>query len=148
MKRQDVIFTVSTEEGSISVDMRYICSSQGKMMCAKGAIVDYLDTLVDKLDKEERQNTAPSAPNVNKSKIQETIDYALNQIKVEQTHGQYDYTEGLIKMARLSGVLTEGDFRDLMEHLESLKGYCDYQNDLRNVANHVSWEEVNGVDQK
>ena len=87
-----------------------------------------------------------NAPAVNKAKIQQTLDDAINNVKVYGTHGQRNFAEGMIKMARLAGAVTEGDYQDLMDHLDSLKGYCDYQNDLRNVANPVSWEEVNGVE--
>lgn len=123
MENYKVDFTVSSDEGDIFVDLRYTCRSQEELICARGAIVDYLNTLYDKWDKEERQNAGSTLCPEDKAKLINTIDFAIERAKKLKDQGQHSYAEGLINAAKIAGVLSEEEYHRVYDHWDSVKGF-------------------------
>lgn len=123
MRHQDVIFTVSPVGGNLSVKMRYTCRSPEELMCAKESIIDYLDTLGEKWDKEERESVGPTLCPEDRAKLINTIDFAIERAKKLKDRGQHSYAEGLINAAKMAGILSEEEYHRVYDHWDSVKGF-------------------------
>lgn len=65
------------------------------------------------------------------------IRYAIGYIRDTASAKQYSYAEGLLRMAHIAEAITEEQYQELTDYLESLKGYCYKDQEAEHLVNRM-----------
>lgn len=139
MKPLEVVFTVNPSGGKYTAKLCYTCKTPGDIRCVKNALFEWLENCGQQMPANPEIEGSPDGAPMNKTGLFEVVNRALDETKASGSWRQYDYCEGLIKMARFTGAISQDEYLDLMDHLDSLKGWCSYEKTMRSMrSNGVS----------
>lgn len=98
----------------------------GKVVTAYPERITFLDTpcIVQQVPPTDKDVEEPSPTKKKKVPPYVTIETAIGNIKRLASARQYAYAEGLLKMAHITGAVGGQKYEQLVDKLESCKGYC------------------------